>query len=293
MNGPVLAVLIALAAVGAESAGISPLYGASPVYNQKSSLQSRRRPFQSSLNPSLPYGAPHEEYLKRPYVDYELKPYEDPYHLPGGVYHPPRYGLAPLGSNAGLLGRILGDYSKLPYGDYPKPPYSSHPKHPHGGYPFFPTGVYPPQPYSGFPTPLTNNAFPLSRSGKYPKPLNRDDIPAPFYPTKYPNKPKKNYIKPIAESLSKRNTTTTARPYSFSYDLVDVRGNDFGAAEESDGREVQGRYSVLLPDGRLQTVSYSVEGDSGFVADVTYEGEAKFVDENGEEEGRSTVRRGR
>ncbi|XP_037086676.1 uncharacterized protein LOC119107355 [Pollicipes pollicipes] len=67
-------------------------------------------------------------------------------------------------------------------------------------------------------------------------------------------------------------------PYSFSYDVLDVRGNDFGAAEESNGEE---------------TVSYSVEGDSGFVADVEYEGEAKFLNAYGEEEGRSNVKRGR
>ncbi|XP_037086674.1 pro-resilin-like, partial [Pollicipes pollicipes] len=87
--------------------------------------------------------------------------------------------------------------------------------------------------------------------------------------------------------------TESPTPYSFSYDVLDVRGNDFGAAEESNGEEVQGQYSVVLPDGRLQTVSYSVEGDSGFVADLEYEGEAKFFNAYGEEEGRSNVKRGR
>ncbi|XP_037086673.1 RNA-binding protein FUS-like [Pollicipes pollicipes] len=87
--------------------------------------------------------------------------------------------------------------------------------------------------------------------------------------------------------------TEPPTPYSFSYDVLDVRGNDFGAAEESNGEEVQGQYSVVLPDGRLQTVSYSVEGDSGFVADLEYEGEAKFFNAYGEEEGRSNVKRGR
>ncbi|XP_037086671.1 RNA-binding protein FUS-like [Pollicipes pollicipes] len=87
--------------------------------------------------------------------------------------------------------------------------------------------------------------------------------------------------------------TEPPTPYSFSYDVLDVRGNDFGAAEESNGEEVQGQYSVVLPDGRLQTVSYSIQGDSGFVADVEYEGEAKFLNAYGEEEGRSNVKRGR
>ena len=86
--------------------------------------------------------------------------------------------------------------------------------------------------------------------------------------------------------------TPAPQPYSFSYDVLDVLGNDYGAAEASNGEQVQGQYSVLLPDGRLQTVSYSVEGDSGFVADVQYEGEARFPDRDGAERGRSSVTRG-
>ena len=34
---------------------------------------------------------------------------------------------------------------------------------------------------------------------------------------------------------------------------------------------------MQLPDGRLQKVTYTVNGDSGFVADVTYEGEAQYA----------------
>ncbi|XP_047471424.1 proline-rich protein 3-like [Penaeus chinensis] len=38
----------------------------------------------------------------------------------------------------------------------------------------------------------------------------------------------------------------------------------------------KGSYYVLLPDGRLQKVAYTVNGDSGFVAEVSYEGEAQY-----------------
>ena len=34
---------------------------------------------------------------------------------------------------------------------------------------------------------------------------------------------------------------------------------------------LQGSYSVLLPDGRRQLVSYTVTGQSGFLATVSYE----------------------
>ncbi|XP_063589941.1 cuticle protein 21-like [Penaeus indicus] len=46
--------------------------------------------------------------------------------------------------------------------------------------------------------------------------------------------------------------------------------------EARDGYDTQGSYYVLLPDGRLQKVAYTVNGDSGYVAEVSYEGEAQY-----------------
>ncbi|KAF0314187.1 Pro-resilin [Amphibalanus amphitrite] len=70
------------------------------------------------------------------------------------------------------------------------------------------------------------------------------------------------------------------QPYSFEYEVKDDEGNDYGHKEESDGSRVEGVYRVLLPDSRVQTVTYYVEGDSGFVADVQYEGEAQFPEDS-------------
>lgn len=65
-------------------------------------------------------------------------------------------------------------------------------------------------------------------------------------------------------------------PYNFAYTVKDEPSyNDFGHQESSDGEVVSGSYSVVLPDGRTQIVTYTVNGDSGYVAKVTYEGEAK------------------
>ncbi|XP_069976304.1 pro-resilin-like [Penaeus vannamei] len=65
--------------------------------------------------------------------------------------------------------------------------------------------------------------------------------------------------------------------YDFNYSVNDPpSGNDFGHQEARDGPNTQGSYYVLLPDGRLQKVAYTVNGDSGYVADVTYEGEAQY-----------------
>lgn len=50
---------------------------------------------------------------------------------------------------------------------------------------------------------------------------------------------------------------------------------DFGHQKSRDGENTRGSYYVRLPDGRLQKVTYYVDGDSGFVAEVSYEGEAR------------------
>ncbi|XP_027213820.2 pro-resilin-like [Penaeus vannamei] len=65
--------------------------------------------------------------------------------------------------------------------------------------------------------------------------------------------------------------------YDFNYAVKDdYSSNDFGHQEARDGYNTQGSYYVLLPDGRLQKVAYTVNGDSGFVAEVSYEGEAQY-----------------
>lgn len=59
--------------------------------------------------------------------------------------------------------------------------------------------------------------------------------------------------------------------YKFEYTVRDAASYlNFGASEQRNGDDTQGSYYVLLPDGRLQTVRYSVLGDSGYVADVSY-----------------------
>merc|ERR1719516_622999 len=65
--------------------------------------------------------------------------------------------------------------------------------------------------------------------------------------------------------------------YTYSYSVKDdYTNNNYGANEERDGYATSGAYYVSLPDGRLQKVSYSVNGEGGYVADVTYEGEAQY-----------------
>merc|ERR1712244_74197 len=63
------------------------------------------------------------------------------------------------------------------------------------------------------------------------------------------------------------------KPYAFEYGVADdYSGANFKAAETADGKAVHGSYQVNLPDGRVQTVTYTADHYNGFVADVAYEG---------------------
>ena len=64
------------------------------------------------------------------------------------------------------------------------------------------------------------------------------------------------------------------KPYSFAYEVVDpAGGNAYGHRENSDGAGVvEGEYRVVLPDTRTQIVKYRVTPETGYVAEVTYEG---------------------
>nr|XP_027206655.1 cuticle protein 19.8-like [Penaeus vannamei] len=65
--------------------------------------------------------------------------------------------------------------------------------------------------------------------------------------------------------------------YDFNYAVQDNIGNDFGHQESRNGYDTQGTYYVQLPDGRLQKVTYTVNGDSGFIAEVGLPGEASTL----------------
>jgi len=68
-----------------------------------------------------------------------------------------------------------------------------------------------------------------------------------------------------------------APAYNFAHAAADgYSGVNFGQTENRDGYATSGSYNVALPDGRIQTVTYRVDGDSGYIADVQYTGEAKY-----------------
>merc|ERR1712106_472011 len=67
-------------------------------------------------------------------------------------------------------------------------------------------------------------------------------------------------------------------PYNYEYGVHDdYSGTTFNAGEHGDGHgNVEGSFSVALPDGRIQHVSYHSDPYGGYVADVTYEGTAQY-----------------
>merc|ERR1739848_472967 len=65
--------------------------------------------------------------------------------------------------------------------------------------------------------------------------------------------------------------------YTWEYAVKDdYTSNDFGHKESRDGAHADGKYYVALPDGRLQTVTYTVDGYGGYVPVVEYSGEAQY-----------------
>ncbi len=98
------------------------------------------------------------------------------------------------------------------------------------------------------------------------------DNPRPQYPAPAPySPPRPSYSQPTYED--------TPPVYNYQYAVQDdYAGVDFNANEGRDGYATNGAYSVLLPDGRTQTVTYTVsDAYSGFVADVQYSGQASYA----------------
>merc|ERR1711922_50253 len=67
-------------------------------------------------------------------------------------------------------------------------------------------------------------------------------------------------------------------PFTYEYAVADdYTGTAFNAGENQDAYgNVQGSYSVNLPDGRIQTVTYTAGGYDGYVADVQYQGTPSY-----------------
>ena len=107
-----------------------------------------------------------------------------------------------------------------------------------------------------------------------PEPAYHEPEPAYHEPEPAYHEPEPTYQAGFHPSVH----AVPAKPYSFEYAVADHNSHaNFAAAESSlDDGGVAGSYSVALPDGRTQHVSYVANEDVGYKATVTYEGDAKF-----------------
>merc|ERR1711931_118963 len=115
--------------------------------------------------------------------------------------------------------------------------------------------VHKPAPYH--PAPVVHKPAPVY----HPAPIVHK--PAPYHPAPAYNEP--SYDGPAV--------------YHYDYAVADdYSGANFAANENRDGYATTGEYRVALPDGRTQIVTYNVaDGYSGYVADVSYEGQAHYA----------------
>merc|ERR1712128_276467 len=82
--------------------------------------------------------------------------------------------------------------------------------------------------------------------------------PAPYVPVKLPPQPYA-YEYGVADDYSKANFKKT--------ESQDEYGN------------VLGSFTIALPDGRIQTTTYTADHTNGFIAEVSYEGTAVYPPE--------------
>merc|ERR1711872_298768 len=107
------------------------------------------------------------------------------------------------------------------------------------------------------PAPVVVKAAPVVRA-----PVMVKSAPATVAYKPAPKVAYKPYVDPYADEPA---------VYSYEYAVKDdYSAADFGAAESRDNYLTTGKYVVALPDGRVQTVSYTVDGGNGYVADVVY-----------------------
>jgi len=129
-----------------------------------------------------------------------------------------------------------------------------------------PSYIAPAQVVVAHPTPTY-----LAPAKKMPAPAYHAPAPAYHAPAPAYHAPAPAYHAPV---------TASYHPYSYTYSVADDYSKaTFSQKESNDGTGlVQGSYSVNLPDGRIQTVNYHANDIDGYVAEVSYSGEAVYPD---------------
>jgi len=123
-----------------------------------------------------------------------------------------------------------------------------------------PTNNYIP-PSTSYGTPTSTYRAPVNT---YIPPSNTYEAPSPSY-----GAPSTSYGAPYGRGG--HDDQSEPANYEFEYHVQDAQsGNDFGHKEQRQGDVAQGKYFVLLPDGRLQTVEYTAD-ERGFRPRISYQ----------------------
>merc|ERR1711954_7139 len=84
-----------------------------------------------------------------------------------------------------------------------------------------------------------------------------------------------------APSVAERRVDTedlSPKPYGYQYGVDDAETK--ASFQKSESRDNQGRvlgsFVIALPDGRIQTTKYTADPIQGFIAEVSYEGQAVY-----------------
>merc|ERR1719219_791617 len=130
-------------------------------------------------------------------------------------------------------------------------------------------------PYGQPPAPYGPQPRPYGPPQKYePAPIPYKPAPAPYKPAPAPYKPEPAPYKPAPVYKVEEEEEYAPQPYKYEYGVQDDYTNAAFAKSESQNEvgTVTGSYKVNLPDGRIQTVTYTADEVGGFKAEVTYEG---------------------
>merc|ERR1719422_1579297 len=117
------------------------------------------------------------------------------------------------------------------------------------------------------------------------EPARYGPAPVPYGPSQAQQyAPKRSYkpapVYPLEEQVEEEEEFAP-QPYKYEYGVQDEYSKAAFAKSETqnDVGAVTGSYKVNLPDGRIQTVSYTADPVNGYKAVVSYEGEPVYPPE--------------
>ncbi|XP_060519594.1 pro-resilin-like [Cylas formicarius] len=226
-------------------------------------------PANQYLPPSNQYGAPTRPTYVPPSTSYGTPAQTNQYGAPTRpTYVPPSISYGTPGQTQALIRPNVQYGAPNPTYGAPRPTYG--PPAPSYGAPSSSYGI----PTSTYGPPTTTYGAPSTPSPSYGAPSTSYGTPIrPGAEYGVPNVGQA-YLPPSSGGgYGSGGYDDQSEPanYEFEYHVQDAQsGNDFGHKEQRQGDVAQGKYFVLLPDGRLQTVEYTAD-TGGYKPRISYQ----------------------